>query len=215
MKKILAVVAAVLLIACVTGIVLAANSAPVYDQLMETESLSDFRSILLAEENKTQVNELTYAEIMNLSARVDFLYAGIIDPTKDDSDTKDEMLETLSVLPNGPNSLDGDPTTYQTVALSGTINGTSTSSHERHTGYLLADNTTYTISGTVTVGNPIIVEYGVTATIQGTGTFIHGTTGYKRDLFYIEPGGTLIIKGTGTGIVIDGTNNQLANSNLI
>lgn len=213
MKKILAAVAAVLLIACVTGFVFAANTVAVYDQLMEAESLSDFRSILLAEENRSDVSALTLQQITELSGRVEFLYAGILDPTEDDSYTKDELLETLSILPNGPETLYGEPTTY--ADLPTTVNANGTSSHERHSGYILSSQT-YTISGTIQVNTKIVVPYGVTATIQGEGTFTRPTNaGYKRDFFFVEPGGTLIIKGTGAGIVIDGTNNQLANSNLI
>ena len=70
-----------------------------FEKIKATASLADFRAVLLAEENRNNVLALTAEEIEGLMAHVNALYAAIEAPTSDDTDTRDEMLETLTYLP--------------------------------------------------------------------------------------------------------------------
>lgn len=72
---------------------------PVYDQLAAAKTLADFRAIMMAEENRDAVWNLTAEEITNLIAEVEALYAAVENPTQDDKDLHEELIETLNYLP--------------------------------------------------------------------------------------------------------------------
>ena len=192
MKKILAVAAAVLMIVLFTSFVFAVDNGPVYEPLMEAESLNEFRDILLAENNRPRVMQLTYEEITALSCKVEHLFAGIADPSEDELYYKDEMLETLSILPNGPEALDGDPVTY--ANLSTIAAGTTVTA-----------NTTYVLDGNITLNGTIIVDNNATVTIENTsGTDRSITRGSGCGVMFRLNSGSLIIRGTNGKVTLNG-----------
>jgi len=71
----------------------------IYKQLNTTNTLTDFRAILLAEENEEDVLALTEEQINTLISKVESLYATIDNPSEDDTAIKEEMIETLTILP--------------------------------------------------------------------------------------------------------------------
>ena len=73
----------------------------IFEILLESESLEVFYENLLDEEHFNDVLELTTDEINELVDVVVDLYDMIAEPSDEDLALRDEIIETLSVLPNG------------------------------------------------------------------------------------------------------------------
>ena len=72
--------------------------APVLDQLLAAETLEAMFATMMLEENKAGVYELDYDELTALLARVEELYAAIENPTEDENDYYDLLMETFNVM---------------------------------------------------------------------------------------------------------------------
>jgi len=71
----------------------------VAEQLANTESLEDFRTVMMAEENREAVLDFTVDEIKILMDHVESMYNDIEEPSDDETCTYEEMIETMTYLP--------------------------------------------------------------------------------------------------------------------
>lgn len=199
--------------------------ATLYEKLNTTNSLEDFRAIMMAEEYREDVLELQYHEIEVLMKHVDSLYKAIETPTEDDIYTHEELLETLMWLPAMECSECGEigghtaecVRNIQILPSSGTVNATNINS-----------NQTWNLNGDITLNGTITVKSGYTLKIYNDSVTrtIKRSNGFSGDMFYVEEGATLHINGTGGAgggcydswdgaIVVDGNANVTATSQII
>ena len=71
----------------------------IYDNLLWTESLESFWQIMMAEENRDAVLGLSNEQIISLKEKVNELYGNIENPSSDDTEYKENLIETLNILP--------------------------------------------------------------------------------------------------------------------
>lgn len=155
-----------------------ATHSEAYTQMVQTTSVSDMYMVLLSimNENPQQLYEISEDELQILHNTANRMNGE--NPSEDYVD----LTDTLQYLA-GEYDLNG----AETYA---TWNGTSGSG-------------SYTISGTITISSAINITSGNTLTLTGSGIIKRGSgNGY----FYVQDGGTLIIKGTDkdNNIIIDG-----------
>lgn len=91
----------------------------VFEKLYNSENLVEFYEILLEMEYYEDILELTTEEINELYVVVEGLY----NPEIDDIELKEEILETLSVLPNSEAEIENPVETLDYLEWSGTVNG--------------------------------------------------------------------------------------------
>lgn len=177
----------------------------IVEQLLTAESVEDmYIQILdLMQNNPETLMALSADEITVLRNRINEL-----DPEGDDVDTQD-LLDTLAILPNGGEELEGDPVMLPTEVISGnqTWVGNAT----------LSEDTTWNFhnGAIVTLKAPITIPSGKTLTLTGWGGFARHADN-KTEIFIVESGGKLVIEGTSkeNQIIIDGKN-VIANTPLI
>ena len=165
------------------------------EQLLAAESVEKMYAMVLdlMQNSPEALNALTAEEITDLRIRINEL-----DPEGDDADTQD-LLDTLTVLPNGGEELEGDPVMLPTEVISNseTWAGNVT---------LSADTTwKFTNGAVVTLKAPITIPNGKTLTLNGWGGFARNSDNTNQ-LFIVNEGGKLIIEGTSKDqpITIDG-----------
>ena len=157
-----------------------------YEQMIKTSSVSEMYVVLLTImiETPEKLYEIRSDELQDLYDTATKMNAE--NPSEDYVD----LADTLQYLA-GDFDLNG-AITYATW------NGTSTSG-------------TYTISGTITMSSAINIASGKTLTLTGSGIIKRGSS---SAYFYVQDGGTLIIKGTNNDsqIIIDGNNVNSSNA---
>lgn len=185
-----------------------------YDQLMAAEDVAAMYAVVLdyMENDPVSLMDLTAEEISDLQARVNEL-----DPEGDDTDTAD-LLDTLAILPNGGEQLEGEPEVLVTTT-SGTWQGarlTSDSKQELGSAAVVTMRklTEEELANRKQNAN-FVVPAGVTFTMKGHGSFARAADN-MLSLVYVEKGGKLIIEGTSKEqpLIIDGKN-VIANTPLI
>lgn len=67
-----------------------------YELLMACGSLADFDALMCAEENTAELEALTREELTQLLVRVEEIYAGIEEPTEEDTLLKEELVKLLN-----------------------------------------------------------------------------------------------------------------------
>ena len=149
-----------------------------YEQLILADSVEDMYMTLLGimQESPEKLFQMTTDELQILHNT-----AEIMNETYPSDDYAD-LVDTLQYIA-------GDYDLNGAVAYA-VWNGTSASG-------------TYTISGTITISSAINIASGKTLTLTGSGIIKRGSgNGY----FYVQDGGTLVIKGTdkNNNIIIDG-----------
>lgn len=157
-----------------------ATHSEAYKQMVQTTSVSDMYMALLSimNENPQQLYEISEDELQTLYDTANRMNEE--SPSEDYTD----LADTLQYLA-GEYDLNG------AVAYAD-WNGTSGSG-------------SYNISGTITISSVINITSGNTLTLTGSGIIKRGSgSGY----FYVQDGGTLVIKGTDkdNNIIIDGDN---------
>ena len=85
------------------------NHPTAYNILIQTKTLKEMFDLMMLEQNREKVYALTAVEINVLIEYVKTLYSNIENPTFDDTDYYELLLETFMYLPNGPEELENDP----------------------------------------------------------------------------------------------------------
>lgn len=176
----------------------------IYWKLKNTNNLYDFRTILLAEENRTNVMELTFDELCQLKDHIQIIFNAIENPTGEDVETYDELIETLGVLPNACCEICGQTGTHTTDCSRNILNY-ATSAQLAPGGTLSG---THTLDSTIELLDQITIANSTTLTITGKGTIINQThikhsTTTGQNMF--ENHGNLVIRGNSATerIIID------------
>ena len=143
--------------------------------LLETNSLDEFFGVLMSEENFSKALELSAEEIFDLQEHINILYKSIESPSSDDIALKDELLETLSILPNG--SLENEVKLLNYLEWSGTVSGLT----------LTQD---VVLIGDTYMTSKINIPSGTIVTIDLNGYMLHGSGNGT----IIDNDGTLTIK---------------------
>lgn len=166
----------------------------VAEQLLAGESVEEIYILVLdlMQNDPEALRTLSADEISALRDHINYL-----DPEGDDADTQD-LLDTLAVLPNGGEALEGDP-----VMLPTDINGNQTWNGDT----TLSTNITWNfLNGTiVTLKNPITIPSGKILTLTGWGGFARHAENVK-EIFIVQSGGKLVIDGSSKEhpITVDG-----------
>lgn len=189
--------------------------APVtlYDQIMAGDSVEEMYIAMLDSmyDRPEALKALTAEEINAIRERVNEL-----DPEGDDGDTAD-LLDTLAILPNGGEALEGEPEILAPndfkTAYDNIIGGTDSKSMSGE----------YVLNGDIYIDKIVYVKDGETLKITGSGTIRR--TGHSQthgfDMFQLGPKSKLIIgeKNVNSGakdtIVLDGGINSIARRPLI
>ena len=193
--------------------VFAAPKAPkTFSQsLLELTTLKEIFDAMMADENRQSVFDLTAEEIADVEEHTIYLYNSILEPTADDDEYKELIVDTLHILPNGGEVLEGDPAPLA-ITLPSVIEGSDYGLVE--TGQKgLALSGDYVINGTCLFKSRILVQKGKTLTITGSGNM--NIDSVSRDGFFlIEPDAKLILKGNATESIIINGGDRTYNSAL-
>ena len=169
------------------------------EQLLSAESLEAFWDIMMAEENKEYVYQFSVEEITLLMEYVNTLYDVIPEPTADDMDYRDMLLETFTYLPamecpecgEFGGHLD-ECSHYIEILINDPKNGmTLTADHSIGAQTLNSGSTvTWTIPEgiTLTITGTILLQKNTTLVITGGGTVLRKI---DNTLFDIEDTCTL------------------------
>lgn len=181
-----------------------------FEALMTSDSINAFWVIMMAEENREYVFMLSVEEITQLMEYVNTLYGAIENPTDDDTEYKDLLLETFIYLPamecpecgEFGGHLDECPH-YVEILINDPKNGmTLTADHSIGAQTLNSGSTiTWTIPEgiTLTITGTILLQKNTTLVITGGGTVLRKI---DSTLFDIEDTCTLNLNGitvTGDG----------------
>ena len=151
----------------------------VFEKLCNSENLVEFYEILLEMEYYEDILELTTEEINELCIVVENLY----NSEEDDIELKEEILETLSVLPNAATEVENPIQTLDYLEWSGTVAG-------------LTLNKDVVLVGDTYMTSKITIPKSTTVTIDLNGYMLHGS------------GEGSIIDNNGTLTIIDSRPNS-------
>ena len=179
-----------------------------FEALMTADSIETFWAIMMAEENREFVFLLSVEEITQLMEYVNTLYDAIDNPTDDDTEYKDLLLETFTYLPAMECPECGEfgghleeCSHYVEILINDPKNGmTLTADHSIGAQTLDSGTTvTWTVPEgiTLTITGTILLQKNTTLVVTGGGTVLRKI---DSTLFDIEDTCTLNLNG----ITVDG-----------
>ena len=161
----------------------------VFEQLWSASSLNEFWSVMMAEENREAIFQLTAEEINTLIDYIAAIHAAIADPTDDETYTFQELTETLSYLPamecpecgefggHADDCIMNIANLAGTGTIKGTVTGTAFKEARNASNVVkLTADTTLTSQVNVNAGETLIIDlngYALISKVDGDFSMIY------------------------------------------